>query len=79
MLFLVILGLVFLIAGVSFYVGYTIANNLFKDDVVDGILAIMSDGEDTFLFLKTDHKPEEFAAKSTVVFKVETQNPQSPL
>ena len=79
MLFLVTLGLVLLVAGVSCYVGYSVTNDPLKDDVVDGILAVMSDGEDTFLFLETDHKPEEFATKSTVVFKVETRNPQTPL
>lgn len=42
-----------------------------KDPV--GTLLVINDGEETYLFLDTDKKPEEFTKYKEVVFKVETR------
>lgn len=38
-----------------------------------GTLLVINDGEETYLFLDTDKKPEEFTKYKEVVFKVETR------
>ena len=46
-----------------------------KDDEIEtaGTLLVINDGEETYLFLDTDKKPEEFTKYKEVVFKVETR------
>lgn len=53
-----------------------------KDDSeieIVGTLLVLNDGEEAYLFLDTDMKPEEFANRKEVIFKVETPNQQAPL
>lgn len=47
-------------------------------DCVGTILIYTQDGE-AYLFLDTELSPEELAEHSTVMFNVETQDPQLPL
>lgn len=44
-----------------------------------GALVIYKDGDEAYLFLETDLKPDELAKYNDVVFRVETRNQQSPL
>lgn len=53
-----------------------------NDDEIEiaGTLIILNDGEEAYLFLDTDMKPEELANRKEVIFKVEkTPNQQAPL
>lgn len=47
-------------------------------DCAGTVLIYTQDGE-AYLFLDTELTPEELAKHSTVMFKVETRNQQSPL
>ena len=51
-------------------------NHIYRsDDKKDPVatLLVINDGEETYLFLDTDKKPEEFTKYKEVVFKVETR------
>lgn len=53
-----------------------------KDDSeieIVGTLLVLNDGEESYLFLDTDMKPEELVNRKEVIFKVETPNQQAPL
>lgn len=44
-----------------------------------GTLVIYKDGDEAYLFLETELKPDELAKYKDVIFKVETRNQQGPL
>ena len=44
-----------------------------------GTLVIYKDGDEVYLFLETELKPDELAKYKDVIFKVETRNQQGPL
>ena len=44
-----------------------------------GTLVIYKDGDEAYLFLETELKPDELAKYKDVIFKVETRNQQAPL
>ena len=44
-----------------------------------GTLVIYKDGDEAYLFLETELKPDELAKYKDVIFKVETRNQQVPL
>ncbi len=44
-----------------------------------GTLVIYKDGDEAYLFLETELKPDELAKYKDVIFKVETRKQQGPL
>lgn len=72
----IFVGLIGVLIGVKLDREYD-PNNVVPD-CVGTILIYTQDGE-AYLFLDTELSPEELAKHSTVMFKIETQDPQLPL